>query len=1202
MSKSPADVPLEGPPALGRGANFARPERRATDVPAAPGVPHDGRLVGRDRELAALDRGLDDAVSGRGRLFLLVGEAGIGKTRLADAVATRARERGALVLWGRCWEGGGAPAYWPWVQLVRAYAHNRDPADLASALEGAAAQLGSIVPEVAGTHGVNTPTATQLGVPPLGAGSGRAAADPEHARFYLFDATTTFLLQASRTQPLLLVLEDLQAADEPSLLLLQFLARQLPGAAVMVVGTYRDIEVRRSAAIGRVLAGLARDGHHLPLGGLRSDDVATFVAAQSGRPARPDVVAAVTAVTEGNPFFVEEFVRLLAAEGRLDTPLPPGQDIRPPDGVRGTIRRRLDPLPEQVLSVLASAAVLGREFDLGSLQAMTEQPSEVLLDILTEAVVAGLVKEVPERPARFRFSHGLIRDTCYDDLSPAHRVRLHRKAGLALERLHRGNPQPHTDELAHHFLQAASPQEADKAIHYSIQAARRSAASLAWEQAVAQYSRALQAWDLADHDDLAGRCDLLLAMGDAQAHAGENLTARQTFFEAAQVARELGSAPRLATAALGCGGATPTAGVVDTWLVTLLEEALARLGSTPTVLRARVLGRLAMELYYTADRERRAAMTAEAVEIARGSGDRSALAAALLARHFALWGLEDAEERAGAAREIIRLAQESGDRELELEGHTWLVHALLQDGDITGVDGELHAHRHLAEELRHPYHRWQSKVFLAMRATLAGRFDEGERLAEQAHAIGESQQDPVLGMSFGPNAAMTYGIQLFTLRREQDRLGELEDDVRRFARLYPTLPVWRCALAYLLAADGRLDEARAELDRLAAGDFADLPQDGNWFVAVASLAETAAIVGDAPRAALLHELLLPYDGRHLVVGQAAASRGVTSHYLGLLAATTGALDDAVRHLRDAQGQYDRMGAAPAAARTRVAHAKALLQRDTLGDHDGARMLLERAVALFTELGLPGAAQQASALLGPPGGPPAAPPDSGALAGSALAGSALAGSAPAAAAPAAAALDASRIQREGEYWSLAFDGVVTRCKDSKGLRYLAELLTNPGQEQHCMDLVDVTRTPAASMNAATAAVVADAELVSLDLGDAGSVLDPQAKAAYRQRLADLREELEEAEAFADPERAARAREEIDFLVQELAAGVGLGGRDRKAASASERARVGVTRAVRTAIARIGEGHPALGQHLDRTVRTGVYCSYVPDPRLPVTWTR
>jgi hypothetical protein len=197
--------------------------------------------------------------------------------------------------------------------------------------------------------------------------------------------------------------------------------------------------------------------------------------------------------------------------------------------------------------------------------------------------------------------------------------------------------------------------------------------------------------------------------------------------------------------------------------------------------------------------------------------------------------------------------------------------------------------------------------------------------------------------------------------------------------------------------------------------------------------------------------------------------------------------------------------------------------------------------------------------------------------------------------------AERFQREGEYWTVAYDGLVVRLKDSKGLRQIALLLAQPGRELHATDLETLVggATEASAPALKTRAAYDEVE-ARADFGDAGDLLDAEARAAYKARLDELQEEIDEAEAFNDPVRAERARDEREFLVRELARAVGLGGRGRKAASHAERARLNATRAIRAAMTNLAREHPSLGRHLTATIRTGRYCSYTPDPRTPVAW--
>ncbi len=383
-----------------------------------------GAFVGREREFGELLAGLDDAVAGHGRLFLLVGEPGIGKSRLAEELTARARARGALVLVGRCWEAGGAPAYWPWLQSLRAYVRRAEPAALRAQLGPGAADVAQLLPELRDVLADLPPA------PP---------AESEGARFRLFDSLTAFLKSVAAEQPLVLVLDDLHAADEPSLLLLQFVARELAQSRVMIVGAYRDVDPTLSDALETTLTELAREPvtRTLPLAGLAEADVAHFISLVAPAAPAAELGAAVHTETEGNPLFVGEIMRLLGKEGQLST-----ASLAIPHSVRETIGRRLRHLSDECNRLLTLASVLGREFDLRVLARVSGLERGAVLELLDEAVQARVVSDVPGAIGRMRFAHALIRDAAYHRLVKARRVELHRQVGEALEAIHHSRPGP----------------------------------------------------------------------------------------------------------------------------------------------------------------------------------------------------------------------------------------------------------------------------------------------------------------------------------------------------------------------------------------------------------------------------------------------------------------------------------------------------------------------------------------------------------------------------------------------------------------------------------------------------------------------------------------------------------------------------------------------------------------------------------------
>src|SRR2546426_8208808 len=700
-------------------------------------------FVGRHHELVELRAGLEDAVGGRGRSFLVVGEAGIGKTRLVEELAREAAERGPLVLWGRCWEGEGAPPYWPWIQVIRAYLRIAHSEGLPRVAGGAGAPyLAQLVPELGGAQSPGP------SVPP----------QSEHARFYLFDAVATFLQSRPDHTPLVLVFDDLQWADTPSLLLLQFLVHELRDTAMLVVATYREIEARQNPHVADILGALARDGRHLPLRGFGEEEVALFIEGKTGRSVSAALVRAVHRETEGNPFFVDEIVHLLVAEEALERrDAMIARRLPVPQGVREVIRRRLAPLPAPCRDALTFASVVGREFGLGALQRACGLGADALLEVLRPALGREILVPDPRTAGRYRFAHALIRETIYEELGAAERARLHGRIGEVLEALHQMDPTPQLATLAHHFLEAVPAGGAEKAVAYSTRAARYAEASLAYEDAAVLFERALEVLAEAHPADVRERCELLLARGGAQWKAGDGPGARETFRQAADIARRIGDAPLLARSALGFAGEGSRllwvrSGVVDQPRIELLQEALDGLGERDPGLRARLLARLAINLYWAPEPERVLALSEEAVTLARQLGDPRDLAAVLRARWVALWRPETAEERLAIADEIVRLGERMADRELALLGRRVRIVGFLEHGDVVAADREIEAWAQIAGELRQPRYLTDPAMWRGAPGNNGRRLPQGGGDARRALELGE--REPEGGPALRPPVPM----------------------------------------------------------------------------------------------------------------------------------------------------------------------------------------------------------------------------------------------------------------------------------------------------------------------------------------------------------------------------------------------------------------------------------------------------------------
>ena len=511
-------------------------------------------FVGRDHELRELLDGLDQAAAGRGRLWLVRGEPGIGKSRLAAELADRTRARGHRVLWGRAWEDAGAAAYWPWILALRAYVRATDPTALRAALGPGAADVAQILPELR-TMFQDVPRS--------------ADTDPELARFQLFDSTATLLRNAARTQPLLIVLDDLQSADTASVLLLQFVASQLADMSALIVGTLRDVELGPDHPLAAAVEELAREPvtRTMTLRGLDESAVAAFIGAATNAPPRDHLVAAVWRETNGNPLFVGEAMRLLSAEGKLnDVADVTSLRVAVPTGIRAVIARRIDHLGPAIAELLLVAAVLGPEFSLEALRRVGEYEGGRPLDLIEDAVRAGLLAPVSGTFGRYRFAHDLVRETLYAELSPAQRAGLHRRSAEVLEELYAVAPEAHLAELAYHFVEAiladlrpdtaSFERDAHRASEYARRAGDAATASLAYEEAARLYRMALGVLDLAGRGDEHHRGEVLLALGDVQARAGDLDDARSALLEAADVARRIGDASQAGTG--GARGGRPS--------------------------------------------------------------------------------------------------------------------------------------------------------------------------------------------------------------------------------------------------------------------------------------------------------------------------------------------------------------------------------------------------------------------------------------------------------------------------------------------------------------------------------------------------------------------------------------------------------------------------------------------------------------------
>jgi tetratricopeptide (TPR) repeat protein len=711
---------------------------------------------------------------------------------------------------------------------------------------------------------------------------------------------------------------------------------------------------------------------------------------------------------------------------------------------------------------------------------------------------------------------------------------------------------------------------------------------LAHEEAALHYQRALQSLISTQPRDAARRCELLLALGSAQMKAGDAPQARSTFLQAAHIAQSAEAPALLTRAALEFEKIGVEVGKVDQVLVILLEDTLHVLGEADSAERARVLARLALELSYAGtSTARRATLSQQAVTMARRVGDPTALAAALHTRLLDLWGPGALQERLDTTTEMIQWAEATGDRERQMRGRVERLADLLELGEIRQVDLELEAYLSLAQTLRQPRYLWYGQLMRTTRALMEGQFVEGERLAQQALHLGQRVQPET--------ARQFFSVQSFWLYREQGRLPALLPAVQRLVAQYPAVPAWRSALALIYCDLEQAEAARGEFARLAAQDFRDLPYINSWLMNIAMLAEVCACLNDSLHAVTLYDLLLPYATHNVVIGgDAVGCHGAVARLLGLLATTLQRWELAVQHFAAALSMHQRLGARPFVARTQYAYAAMLVARNAPGDAAQAQALLTLARRTAQELQMQGLMPSLQGMQSRV--PPTLTPDasSGVVR---PRGSTPRGAAEPVPEPGLASQpDANIFRQEGDYWILACQGRTCHLKDTRGLRAIAVLLHAPGQEQHVLDIL-------AAMGEGRRPVRRQESRVDTPSGPQGSLgatLDASAKTAYKRRLLDLRSTLAEAQRCHDLARAAQAQAEIDWLSRELAAAFGLGGRDRQVGADAERARSTVTKAIKAAVHKIRQHHPALGHHLTTHLKTGLFCQYRPAPDQPMCW--
>ena len=902
-----------------------------------------GVFVGRQQEMGELKACLEDALSGRGRMVTLVGEPGIGKSRTAQELATYAGLRGAQVLWGRCYEEQGAPPYWPWVQAIRTYVRDKEPEELRSEMGAGAEDIAEVVSDVRERlPGLRTP-------PQL---------EPEQARFRLFDSITAFLKSASRRQPIVLVLDDLHRADHPSLLLLEFVARELSGSRLLLVGTYRDMELSRRHPLSLTLGELTRERlfQRVLLRGLSQEDVGRFIELVSGVAPPRGMVAAVQRQTEGNPLFVTEVVRLLVQEGDLagdsgrgldpsGRTAPTGMDsdswsVRIPEGVREVIGRRLDRLSERCNETLTTASVIGREFTLDQLKPLIEDMSEDrLLEVLEEALGSRVIEELPQSVGRYQFTHALIQETLAGELSTTRKVRLHARIAQELEDLYGSDAESHAAELAHHFAEAQTVLGTEKLVHYSLLAGERALATYAHEDALVHFQRGLAAKEDQPSDAETGQ--LLYGLGRVQVATlppYELREAVQTLGRAFDYFVDAGDVER--AVAVAQVPLPVTAGYI-TGLGQILYRALDLVPADS--LRAALLLASYARAAGLEEGTYRAARDAldRALEIARREDDSGlelrilSFACDVEAYHCLF------EECVDTSMKGIELAAQVDDPRSELLVQFWAAALLIFWGAPEGAARHVSAALSAAERLRHHFYLGRVLYVSQIASNLTGDWSKALDSSDQGLYVAPQESRLLSGRAL--------------LEFEQGNIEEgisYLDRIEEAVRLIPPGPTFAhgslAALPPILSrisgSGYGLDTARWAAEVVMSSPSAT-PLMRLWSMPGPSL--IAVERGDAVAAREQYDALVGTPGQEILIIQGISPQRL----LGLLAHTMGNLDQAVTHFEDALAFCRKAGFRPELAWTCCDYSDTLRARDAEGDRAKAITLLDESLAISSELGM-----------------------------------------------------------------------------------------------------------------------------------------------------------------------------------------------------------------------------------------------------------
>ncbi len=933
-----------------RGSNAGSSLAPVTGTAALPSTGRRTPYVGRETEQAELNHLVDQAIRGRGGLMLIGGEPGVGKTRLVEQILAHAHDQRCLTLTGRCYESDGTAPFMPFVEIVEECMGSIPAKSLRESLSDAAPEIARLVPSLR-RHFPDIPAS--LGLP------------PEQQRHYLFKNYAAFIARASRTHPLVILLDDLQWADDATAQLLQHLALEFAQAPILVFGTYRDVELSTEQPFAKALETLSRKrlAQTLTVAPLPPDSVRLMLS-ELGGPSPPNaLVQSIHRETEGNPFFVEEVFQHLKDEGALydhegrwrsDRE---ADELGMPEGVRAVIARRLGRVSEDSQRVLTVAAIVGRGFSLELLEAIGDVTGEALLTALEEAEAHFLIVSTSNREAQWEFSHALIRQTLADGLSVPRRQRIHVRVAEAIEHIAGDAVDAHASDLAHHYYQAGAIADTAKTVRYLMAAGERGLRSGALTEALRGFDQALS---LLPAEDRPGRATVIWKRGVARRNLGRwedalddwktVLSIREEFGDRLTVARACTSLAAL----LGWMARGPEA-------LDFAQRGLKAVGPQVSIDRCRLLAAGATAVGVSAERADALvtadAMHAESIAMATALGDAPTRGVTLMVRGYTHFHSMRSTEQLAAAAEAVEVLRAAGEQWVLADALAQVETASVRLGHLGEMGQDRSEAERLAQRLGHRGAEMYSVLAHGQRDWLVDAdLDQFEAWVRRVIEVSDTS-----GMPWGAGYRGWLAMTSVWRGQWQEARTRAEDAVDQESSCFWVGLNWsllflcECLLGHKTTVLALLEDGRRRLPS------AGQPNTTGAWTMLLGVIEGLATVGEREAAGELYPLAIEAIDTGTVVS--ADTRHLLQTVAGISAAAAGNWEQAEAHYQTALRQAHEIPFRSEQPEVRRWYAQMLLDRNQAGDRDKALTLLGEAIGQYRTIGMPKHLAMAEGMLG-----------------------------------------------------------------------------------------------------------------------------------------------------------------------------------------------------------------------------------------------